>query len=100
MRVRLICYDIHEDKIRHKVADMLLKYGCLRLQRSVFVGRQKEEDFYVMKEKIEVIMAKAEDTSNTIYYIIVSQEMLARMHHTGPLPDMDMILDKQTFMWI
>jgi CRISPR-associated protein Cas2 len=38
----LICYDIENDSLRLKVSNALLKYGFLRIQKSVFAGRMKK----------------------------------------------------------
>lgn len=35
----LVVYDISEDKLRTKVADILLDYGLDRIQYSAFVGK-------------------------------------------------------------
>jgi CRISPR-associated endonuclease Cas2 len=100
MRLRLICYDISEDKLRNKVSDLLLKHSGYRLQKSVFAAMQKEEDFQDMRVKIGSIMGQSEDKTDSIYFIIVSQEMFSRMQIEGMKPDIDFILGKLLCLWI
>jgi CRISPR-associated endonuclease Cas2 len=100
MRLRMICYDISEDKYRNKIADLLLRYGNHRLQKSVFTGLQKEEDFSEMKVKIDKLISKTKEPSNSIYYIVMSQEMFRNMQKSGIAPDFDLILDRQVIVWI
>jgi len=61
---------------------------------------QSDTDFVEMKAKIDNILAKSKVPSNSIYYIIVSQEMFHQMEMSGESPDFDMILDKHLFIWI
>ena len=34
----VICYDLENDRLREKVAKLLQKHGCSRVQKSVFVA--------------------------------------------------------------
>lgn len=49
----LICYDIVNDKMRHKLAEMLLDYGD-RLQMSVFEADLSDND-------VEIILSRAKN---------------------------------------
>ncbi|MBP7642556.1 MAG: CRISPR-associated endonuclease Cas2 [Saprospiraceae bacterium] len=100
MKLRLICYDITNDKKRLRVSKLLLKYGGCRMQRSVFSSLQREEDFHEMRRQIEKIMQKSEEKTDSIYYIPIGQEKFETMHITGFRPDFDHLLDKKLFIWI
>lgn len=34
-----VFYDVPDDRLRYRIADMLMNYGLERLQKSVFVGK-------------------------------------------------------------
>ena len=42
----VICYDLENDRLRDRVAKLLQKQGCSRVQRSVFVARGFERREY------------------------------------------------------
>ena len=42
----VICYDLENDRLRDRVAKLLQKQGCSRVQRSVFVARGLERREY------------------------------------------------------
>ncbi len=52
----LLIYDIVDDKIRNKVADICLDYGLARIQYSAFLGElnhnRQEEMLQKMKRKL------------------------------------------------
>lgn len=100
MRLRLICYDITNDKKRLRVSKLLLKYGGYRMQRSVFSSLQQEEHFHEMKREIDKIMQKSEDQTDSIYYIPIGREKFETMYITGSIPDFDQLLDKKLYIWI
>ena len=55
----LVIYDITEDEVRKKVADLLLQYGFKRIQYSAFIGKIPS---YLLKDlviKLRKIMSTA-----------------------------------------
>ncbi len=56
----LVIYDISDDDIRKKVADLLLQYGFKRIQYSAFIGRLPS---YLLKDlvaKLRKVMGTAQ----------------------------------------
>jgi CRISPR-associated protein Cas2 len=49
----LVIYDIPDDRLRHKIADLCLDYGLERIQYSAFLGelRRTHQEELVMKVK-------------------------------------------------
>ena len=39
----MICYDLENNRLREKTAKTLIRYGCIRLQKSVFVAANLEK---------------------------------------------------------
>ncbi|MCS6872753.1 MAG: CRISPR-associated endonuclease Cas2 [Anaerolineae bacterium] len=73
----LVIYDISDDRIRTKVADMCLNYGLDRVQNSAFVGqlpRGLQEELMLRIEKllgsetgiVQLIAVNPKDWANRI----------------------------------
>mgnify|MGYP001252443453 FL=1 len=54
----LLIYDIPDDKIRKKVADICLDYGLLRIQYSAFTGVLTTTRRNELYRKIEKVLGK------------------------------------------
>ncbi len=54
----LLIYDIPDDKIRKKIADICLDYGLLRIQYSAFTGYLTATRRTELYRKIEKILGK------------------------------------------
>ncbi len=44
--IYLICYDIENNTIRTRIAKTLERYGCERLQKSVFIGELNPKKYH------------------------------------------------------
>jgi len=62
--LRVITYDITDDRRRDRVASELLNYG-MRVQKSVFECYLDEEEFRKLKENLEIMI---DITSDHIRY--------------------------------
>jgi CRISPR-associated protein Cas2 len=65
MKKIILVYDISDDKRRTKLFKTLEGYG-IPVQFSVFECELSDEDFLLMKDKVERVIDKNEDT--VIYY--------------------------------
>ncbi len=65
MRRLIVVYDISDDKRRIKLFKSLEGYG-IPVQFSVFECELSDQDFLLMKDKVERVIDKKEDT--VIYY--------------------------------
>ncbi len=80
--IYLISYDIEIDRIRTKIAKMLIAEGYERLQLSVFVGIhdpvKNSKLWRFLKE-----WCNTEDSASQLIVIKVSKEQFKRMHILG-----------------
>ena len=62
----LVIYDITEDKIRTAISNILKDYGCIRVQKSAFLGdlTSNQRDMLIM----ELIEALQDDSGNIQIY--------------------------------
>ncbi len=65
----LICYDIEDDKKRHKLAEMLLDYGD-RLQLSVFEADLSENELKTVLDRAKTYVDK--NDSFRVYFLCMS----------------------------
>lgn len=58
----IITYDIpvENDKLRTKVAQVLMDFGCMRIQKSVFLGNLNRNTRDKLKIKLSKVMYKKE----------------------------------------
>ncbi len=48
----LICYDIENNTIRSRIAKTLERYGCERLQKSVFIGELNPKKYQALYQEL------------------------------------------------
>lgn len=51
----LVMYDIEDHKIRRHIAKYLIKKGCMRMQKSVFIGSVRDAVFQEISETLREI---------------------------------------------
>lgn len=69
-----ICYDISDDKRRLRLSKLLLRSGCERVQKSVFVAPNFErKEMMVLKNKVErllnVLYTEGVSVDDSVLYI-------------------------------
>jgi CRISPR-associated endonuclease Cas2 len=101
MNLRIICYDIENDKFRNKTADTLLHYGFERLQYSVFCGKIEQHLWEKCWKKLHLLEQKFGGEGDKIFAIILSAENFRNMEYIGkPLDNNDEILNEIITLWI
>jgi len=48
----IICYDIENNTIRSRIAKALERYGCQRLQKSVFIGELNPKKYQSLRTEL------------------------------------------------
>lgn len=77
-----IMYDIEDNKIRREVAKYLLKKGCQRVQKSVFLGKMDHSMFREMHQTLREIQEVYEN-DDSILLVPVSENELQKMQMIG-----------------
>ncbi len=86
-----IIYDIVKDKSRAKVAKACKKYGLIRVQKSVFLGRLESSRFDELSEKCRSLIN--EDT-DSLYLFPFCQEDFRRVKELGQGFDRELFNDE------
>ncbi|MFN8243896.1 MAG: CRISPR-associated endonuclease Cas2 [Ferruginibacter sp.] len=98
--LRLVCYDIENDKYRNKLAKKLEAFGFERVQRSVFCGSHPLHQWEKCRSQLLAFHEKYGKEDDKIYVMVISPRMLKAMFTVGKPPDIDRILDKIVTFWV
>jgi len=93
-----IMYDIENDKIRNQIAKYLIKKGCVRVQKSIFLA-QLDRNLYnelhnTLKEVQDVY-----DNFDSIFFVPVSTDEIKAMKVIGSSIDFDFILENKNTLF-
>jgi len=86
-----ILYDIVEDKPRNKVAKECKKYGLVRVQKSVFLGKLKPNRFDELGEKC---LSLIDEDRDSVYLFPFCQEDFRRVKVLGQGFDRKLVNDE------
>lgn len=64
--IYFIMYDITDDKVRNQVAKYLIKNGCTRIQKSVFMVRSENKQFREIHETLKEVNSYYENQDSII----------------------------------
>lgn len=85
-----VMYDIESNKVRYQVAKYLLKKGCFRIQRSVFLAELSREAYNDIRSDLAEVQA-CYDNHDSILIVPVSTELLNAMKIIGKSINVDVI---------
>jgi len=99
----LIIYDITENRIRTKVARLLVSHGYERIQLSVFAGPFSPMANSDLWRQLHILCPKtgeAESEGNSLMVVEVPLRQFQRIRTIGNLPfDMDEMTGKAHTLW-
>ena len=73
----LVSYDIHDNKLRLKLAKLLLRNGCERIQKSVFLAPEyNNRDALLIKQDIEHLVQGVLGPNDSIWMLPLQQQQL------------------------
>ena len=93
--IRLICYDLENDKIRLKVSKLLIKKGYERLQKSVFMGECDTISWDLLQRQLENLILKDENAMHALHSIVIEENAVMGMYALGVIPDYEYICNKK-----
>ncbi len=78
-----IAYDITHDRLRRKVIKILERNGCVRVQKSVFLGGYIAPAHYrEMLQQLQALLEKGEET-DSVMFIPIEKDLLAQVGIIG-----------------
>lgn len=96
--VYFIMYDIENNKVRTLIAKYLLKKGCTRVQKSIFLADSERTRFDEIQKELREVQA-CYDNDDSILLVPVSTDLLQAMKIIGKNIDFDLILKKRNTLF-
>lgn len=73
----LISYDISNDRIRQKIADLLTQKGCVRLQKSVHLAPAYEpKEIEMLKKALQPLLLKTDVKTDSVLCFAVPDDAM------------------------
>ena len=86
-----VMYDIESNKVRNLVAKYLIRMGCTRIQKSIFLADLEPESVSKIKSDLADVQS-AYENNDSILIVPVSTDELRAMKIIGQNIDMDLIV--------
>lgn len=93
-----VMYDIESNKVRQQVAKYLLKMGCFRIQRSIFLADLTPEKYGQIRSDLTEVQSYY-DNQDSILVVPVSTELLKSMKIIGKSIDVDIIMQTKNTLF-
>lgn len=89
----LIMYDISNDKVRTQIAKYLLKQGCMRIQKSVFMVKSSNKAFQEIYDTLKEVNSYY-DNQDSIILVPINASDVRSMKLIGKNVQIETITDK------
>lgn len=89
-----IMYDIEHNKVRTHIAKYLIRKGCVRLQKSVFIAQKPRsvfDELYTTLKEVQDLY----DNEDSILFLPVSTDEIHAMKVIGLNISFDMVMDNK-----
>jgi CRISPR-associated endonuclease Cas2 len=96
--IYFIMYDIEHNKIRTQISKYLIKKGCTRVQKSIFLAQTDRSVFNEIHTTIKEVQ-EIYDNNDSIFFVPVSADQLRAMKIVGQSVDMDLIMDNKNTLF-
>jgi CRISPR-associated protein Cas2 len=94
-----IMYDIEDDKIRKQVAKYLLKNGCHRVQKSVYLAGIKRKKFNKIYQTLKEINSMY-DNEDSLFFVPIGEDILNNMKILGQNIDFELVTNPGNTLFI
>ncbi|MEA3444485.1 MAG: CRISPR-associated endonuclease Cas2 [Bacteroidota bacterium] len=96
--IYFVMYDIENNKVRTHIAKYLIKKGCSRVQKSIFLAETDRKTFSeIHKTLVEV--QEVYDNNDSIFLVPISTDEIKSMKMIGQNIDFDMILSNRNTLF-
>ncbi len=87
-----IFYDIENNKVRTKISKYLIRKGCIRVQRSVFLAQIDRKVFMEIHSTLKKVQDMYNNT-DSILFLQVAEDNLRSMKMVGEQVDVELIIE-------
>ncbi len=92
-------YDIESNKVRTLVAKYLIRKGCTRVQKSIFIASTERPVFDEIRKDLKEVQ-ECYDNSDSIILVPVSTDEIRAMKVIGQNIDFDLALKNKNTLFI
>lgn len=96
--IYFIMYDIEDNKVRVQVAKYLIRKGCTRVQKSIFLARTDRIVFEQIKNDLLEVQ-QCYENNDSIFIVPVSTDEIKAMKVIGQNIDFDLILQNKNTLF-
>ncbi len=96
--IYFVMYDIESNKVRTQVVKYLIKKGCTRVQKSIFLANTRREVFDEIRADLREVQACYEN-NDSILLVPVSTDEIKAMNMIGQNVDFDLILQNRNTLF-
>ena len=86
-----VMYDIENDKVRNQVVKYLIRKGCMRIQKSIFLADLEQEIYVQIRDDLAEVQACYEN-NDSIIVCPISTDYLRALRIIGKNVDIDIVL--------
>ncbi len=85
-----VMYDIEDNKVRYQIAKYLIKKGCTRVQKSIYLADLDNTKYNQIKDDLTEVQSLY-DNEDSILIVPISTDLLNSMKVIGKTIDIDII---------
>jgi len=85
-----VMYDIESNKVRYQIMKYLIKKGCTRVQKSIFLADLPSSIYNTIREELALVQ-ESYDNNDSILIFPISTDYLSAMKIIGQSIDIDVI---------
>ena len=93
-----VMYDIESNKVRNLIVKYLIKKGCTRVQRSIFLADLETTEYESIRKDLAEVQA-AYENHDSILIVPISTDYLHAMKIIGQTIDLDLITHNKNTMF-
>lgn len=93
-----VMYDIESNKVRYQIAKYLLRTGCFRVQRSIFLADISTDKYNMIRHNLAEVQSLY-DNHDSILIVPVSTDCLQAMKIIGKSIDIDIIMKSKNTLF-
>jgi len=85
-----IMYDIENNKVRNYIAKYLIRKGCTRVQKSIFIANAERKLYNDIQSTLKMVQ-DLYDNKDSIFFVPVSVDEIRSMKIIGQSVDFDLV---------
>lgn len=90
--IYFIMYDIENNKVRNHIAKYLIRKGCIRVQKSIFIADSDRKKYDELNTTLREVQSMYEN-EDSIFFVPVSVDEIRAMKIIGKNVDFSMVID-------